>query len=116
MKRNLKSDKEQSELKKDEVINYLLNKQLIERLGTTFQSYLGNDVQDFVQDMWEIVLNIPEEKLVGLYERKELDYYLLKIAKLQAVNENSKFHKLYNNKYITFIEGYHEEDGDEDYE
>lgn len=98
MKRNLKSDKEQSELKKDEVIKYLINKKLVERLGAHYQSYLEDLKEDFQQELWLIILELPEDKLIRLYENKQLDFYLLSIARNQITNSNSKFNRKYRDR------------------
>lgn len=93
--------------RRDEVIQYLLDKQLIDKLATTFCSQLGSNKDDFIQEMWVIILELPTDKLVSLYDNKQLDWYILSIARNQVVNERSTFNRVYNRKINTIpIEEY----------
>lgn len=100
--------------KRDEVINYLIDKQLIPKLATTFSSQLGNNKEDFIQEMWVIILEIPTEKLITLYENKQLDWYILSVARNQVVNDKSTFNRKYNSKIIEYVSEYVEKDIEED--
>lgn len=92
---------------KDKVIKYLINKKLVERLGAHYQSYLEDLKEDFQQELWLIILELPEDKLIRLYENKQLDFYLLSIARNQVVNDKSTFNRMYNRKINTIpIEDY----------
>ena len=101
-------------ISRDDVIKYLIDKELIDKLSTTFQSQLGDNKADWVQEMWLIILELPEDKLVRLYENKELDWYIISIARNQVTNDKSKFNRLYNDKRITYIDEYPIEEQDED--
>lgn len=101
-------------ISRDDVIKYLIDKELIDKLSTTFQSQLGVNKADWVQEMWLIILELPEDKLVRLYENKELDWYIISIARNQVTNDKSKFNRLYNDKRITYIDEYPIEEQDED--
>lgn len=101
-------------ISRDDVIKYLIDKELIDKLSTTFQSQLGVNKADWVQEMWLIILELPEDKLVRLYENKELDWYIISIARNQVTNDKSKFNRLYNDKRITYIYEYPIEEQDED--
>ena len=85
-------------MKKDEVIKYLINKKLVERLGAHYQSYLENLKEDFQQELWLIILELPEDKIIRLYEDKQLDFYILSIARNQITNSNSKFNRKYRDR------------------
>lgn len=101
-------------ISRDDVIKYLIDKELIDKLSTTFQSQLGDNKADWVQEMWLIILELPEDKLVRLYENKEIDWYIISIARNQVTNDKSKFNRLYNDKRITYIDEYPIEEQDED--
>lgn len=81
-----------------EAIKYLMDKKLVQRLGGHYQSYLKDNREDFEEDLWEIILNIPEDKLNTLYQNKQLDFYILSIARNQITNDKSNFNKLYQTK------------------
>lgn len=93
-------------ISRDDVIQYLMDKELIDKLGNTFQSQLGTNKEDWKQEMWLIILELPEDKLIRLYENKELDWYILSIARNQVVNDRSTFNRKYNDKRITYIDEY----------
>jgi hypothetical protein len=67
---------------------------------------LGTNKEDWKQEMWLIILELPEDKLIRLYENKELDWYILSIARNQVVNDRSTFNRKYNDKRITYIDEY----------
>lgn len=83
-----------------------MDKELIDKLGNTFHSQLGTNKEDWKQEMWLIILELPEDKLIRLYENKELDWYILSIARNQVVNDRSTFNRKYNDKRITYIDEY----------
>lgn len=93
-------------ISRDDVIQYLMDKELIDKLGNTFHSQLGTNKEDWKQEMWLIILELPEDKLIRLYENKELDWYILSIARNQVVNDRSTFNRKYNDKRITYIDEY----------
>lgn len=68
-----------------------------EKMANKFNDRFKNtqDRYDYVQDMYLILLEIPEDKLQGLYERKELPDYFSQICLNQITNRKSKFHKTY---------------------
>ena len=51
--------------------------------------------------MYLAVLEIPDSKIISLYEEKTLNFYILSICKYQATMNNSKFHTRYTNKLKT---------------
>lgn len=80
-------------MSKNDIITEIYKKNLIEKLTNNFISKIGAYKEDFRQHLYLILCNIDEEKLIGLYERKELEYYLYYIAKAQVFNERSDFWK-----------------------
>lgn len=58
------------------------------------------DVEDFCQEMYLILLETPEDKLIKLYNDKELDNYFARICINQLVNKNSNLHKLLQSNWI----------------
>lgn len=57
------------------------------------------DVEDYQQEMYLILLETPEDKLIKLYNDKELDNYFARICINQLVNKNSNLHKLLQTKW-----------------
>lgn len=80
---------------RDDVIQWLIDNCIIEKFANRYKHYLTNDWDDFVQEMWEIILKLPNDKLIRLYDNSELLNYIYKIAKNQLFNKKSKFSKTY---------------------
>lgn len=59
----------------------------------------AEDVEDYQQEMYLILLETPEDKLIKLYNDKELDNYFARICINQLVNKNSNLHKLLQTKW-----------------
>lgn len=54
--------------------------------------------QDLIQDIYLILLNSDENLIVALYNKGELGFYSLKIARNQLLSKNSPYYT----KYIKF--------------
>lgn len=79
----------------DKAIEWLQEEKLIEKLASRFASVLGGDKDDFVQHVWLIVLEMPREKLNDLYDKNQLGFYIISIARNQALGAKSTFNKTY---------------------
>ena len=88
----------------DEIIRYVQSMQVIEKLSSKYLHYLKSDRDDFVQEMYIIILTIPKEKITALFERNELVRYIIQIVKNQLFNPKSNFSKKFerNIKKIPF--------------
>ena len=51
--------------------------------------------QDLIQDIYLILLNSDENLIVALYNKGELGFYLLKVARNQLLSVNSKYYYTY---------------------
>ena len=51
--------------------------------------------EDLIQDLYLILLNSDENLIVTLYNKGELGFYLLKIARNQLLSVNSKYYYTY---------------------
>lgn len=54
--------------------------------------------QDLIQDIYLILINSDENLIVALYNKGEIGFYLLKIARNQLLSKNSPYYT----KYIKF--------------
>ena len=88
----------------DEIIRYVQSMQVIEKLSSKYLHYLKSDRDDFVQEMYLIILTIPKDKITALFERNELVRYIIQIVKNQLFNHKSNFSKKFerNIKKIEF--------------
>ena len=86
----------------DKIILYIQSMQVIEKLSSKYLHYLKSDRDDFVQEMYIIILSIPKDKITALFERNELVRYIIQIVKNQLYNPKTNFSKKFerNNKKI----------------
>ena len=89
----------------NEIIQYVMSMELVEKLSSKYLHYLKSDRDDFIQEMYLIILTIPKEKLTALFERNELVRYIIQIVKNQLFNPKSNFSKKFerNIKKIPFV-------------
>ena len=77
----------------DKIILYIQSMQVVEKLSSKYLHYLKSDRDDFVQEMYIIILTIPKDKITALFERNELVRYIIQIVKNQLFNPKSNFSK-----------------------
>lgn len=63
-----------------------------------------NDINDLVQEVYVILLEYRAEKIIELYNNKQLKYFLVGILKRQYHSNTSPFYKKYK-KYYTLLDG-----------
>lgn len=80
---------------KEDVIDWIISQDLIPKLSYKYINGTRNNREDFVQDLYEIVLNIDEDKLIKLFDNGDIVKYINKIAYNQALYPKSNFNTLY---------------------
>lgn len=83
---------------KYEVINIIARDHLVERIVNKLLSSSKNPFdcpEDLIQEIYLLLLQKDDNLIVDLYERGELAYYLLKIARNQLLSVNSKYYYTY---------------------
>ena len=86
---------------KYEVINIIAREHLVERIVNKLLSSSKNPFdcpEDLIQDIYLLLLEKGDKLIVDLYERGELAYYLLRVARNQLLSKNSPYYT----KYIKF--------------
>lgn len=75
-----------------------------------------NDIDDFVQEIYMILLEYNKDKIIELYNKKQLRYFIVGIVSRQYNSCTSPFYKKYK-KYYQYIDGNYvnNEDVTEDY-
>lgn len=70
----------------------------------------NEDIEDYSQEMYLILLETPKEKILDLHQQGRLADYFARICINQLVNTRSKLHaKLQTNLIKTDIEEYYDE-------
>ena len=83
---------------KIDVVDIIAREHLVERIVNKLLSSSKNPFdypQDLIQDIYLILLNSDENLIVTLYNKGELGFYLLKIARNQLLSVNSKYYYTY---------------------
>ena len=86
---------------KYEVINIIAKEHLVERIVNKLLSSSKNPFdcpEDLIQDIYLLLLQKDDDLIVNLYNKGEIGFYLLKIARNQLLSANSPYYT----KYIKF--------------
>lgn len=88
------------------IIEEIYNEKIIERCLAKYSKRMNGFIEDVVQDIYMMIIEMPEDKLLKLYNDNELTYYILTICRNQCVNIYSKSNKKYqtNIKKINYDE------------
>ena len=83
---------------KYEVINIIAREHLVERIVTKLLSSSKNPFdcpEDLIQDIYLLLLQKDDNLIVNLYNKDEIGFYLLKIARNQLLSKNSPYYTKY---------------------
>lgn len=89
---------------RNEILDYLIKLQVVEKTSSRYNSILGDYKDDFIQYIYLQILELPDEKLIALFEKNELIYYILAICKNNALGKYSNFMKTHKQKNTVSIE------------
>ena len=83
---------------KYDVVDIIAREHLVEKIVNKLLSSSKNPFdcpEDLIQDIYLILLNSDENLIVALYNKGELGFYLLKVARNQLLSVNSKYYYTY---------------------
>ena len=86
---------------KIEVVDIISREHLVERIVNKLLSSSKNPFdcpEDLIQDIYLLLLQKDDNLIVNLYNKEEIGFYLLKIARNQLLSKNSPYYT----KYIRF--------------
>lgn len=63
-----------------------------------------NDIEDLIQEVYIILLEYNPKKIIELYEKKQLKFFIVGILRRQYHSNTSPFYKKYK-KYYTLVDG-----------
>lgn len=87
---------------KYEVIDIIAREHLVERIVNKLLSSSKNPFdcpEDLIQDIYLLLLQKDDDLIVNLYNKNQLGFYLLKIARNQLLSQNSPYYT----QYIKFL-------------
>ena len=83
---------------KYEVVDNISREHLVEKIVFKLLPASKNPFdcpEDLIQDIYLLLLQKDDDLIVNLYEKGELGYYLLKIARNQLLSKNSPYYTKY---------------------
>ena len=63
-----------------------------------------NDIDDLIQEVYVILLDYKADRIIEMYEKKQLKFFIVGILKRQYHSNTSPFYKKYK-KYYTLVDG-----------
>jgi hypothetical protein len=63
-----------------------------------------NDIDDLMQEIYLILLEYDRDKLIAMYEKKQLKFFMVRIIQNQYNSKTSPFYRKYK-KYYKYIDG-----------
>ena len=86
---------------KYEIIDIIAREHLVEKIVNKLLSSSKNPFdcpEDLIQEIYLLLLQKDDDLIVNLYNKDEIGFYLLKIARNQLLSKNSPYYQ----KYIRF--------------
>ena len=85
-------------MNKYEVVDIIAKEHLVERIVNKLLSSSKNPFdcpEDLIQDIYLLLLQKNDDLIVNLYNKDEIGFYLLKIARNQLLSKNSSYYYTY---------------------
>ena len=83
---------------KIDVVDIIAREHLVERIVNKLLSSSKNPFdcpEDLIQDIYLLLLQKDDDLIVNLYNKDEIGFYLLKIARNQLLSKNSPYYTKY---------------------
>ena len=83
---------------KYEVVDIIAKEHLVERIINKLLSSSKNPFdcpEDLIQDIYLLLLQKDDDLIINLYNKGEIGFYLLKVARNQLLSVNSKYYYTY---------------------
>lgn len=89
---------------KNQIIEKLYKENFIQNIIKKYTTKLNfEDEEDVSQEIYLIILEMPEEEIVRLFNNNQLNFYIVKIIKNQLLSTTSMVYKLYLKNKINTI-------------
>lgn len=89
--------------RRNNIISEIYRKGVIEELLKNM-GVPKNDIDDLKQEIAIILLEYDEKKIIEMYEKKQLKYFIVQIIKYQYFSNTSPYYKKYK-KYYSILDG-----------
>lgn len=90
---------------KEQIYQFIVNSGTVEKVTKKLHSYLRGDIMDYIQDLYLLIFNVPEEKLFSLYMsgKQNLLNYCASICIYNLAGENTNLHKMCSSRQINSV-------------
>lgn len=82
---------------RQDILTEVFNSQCVQKIGYKFNNLTKNDVDDYIGYCLQAICEIPEDKLLKLYNTNQLYFYVVSVCKNQLFNKKSEYNKLMEN-------------------
>lgn len=84
-----------------EPVEQIANNKIVEQIVYNINRHeLPQNLQDLIQDIYEVLLNKPPEFIQGLIDRNEAQYFIASMIYTQLRSKTSPYHRKYRNKPV----------------
>lgn len=80
---------------KYEIIDKLAKEKKIEKFINNTAKTSAPELDDLAQDIYVYLLDYDDEKIIGMYERNELDFFIARMIVNQYISTSSPFYTKY---------------------
>lgn len=89
-------------MNKTQIVEEIYKMQIPEKISNSIRDFLClDDKLDYIQEMYLILMELPEDKFFRLYRDKELSRYFAQICLTQLCSKNSSFYAKLRGKLDT---------------
>lgn len=85
--------------RKQEIITELSRERVVEELVSNITKKNSFEINDLIQDIYLFLLDYDDDKIVELYEKKQLKYFIVRMIYNNYFSVNSRYYY----KYKKFI-------------
>lgn len=89
--------------RKNQIITEIHNSGLLVELCNNM-GVRANDIDDLIQEIYLIIAEYDEDRIVEMWEKSQLKFFLVRVISNQYFSKNSPFYKKYK-KYYRLIDG-----------
>lgn len=89
--------------RKNEIITEIYNSGILADLLRNM-GVKGNDIDDLTQEVYLILMEYDSNKIIELWDNKQMKFWLVRVITNQYFSKNSPFYKKYK-KYYQLIDG-----------
>lgn len=108
------------QMTKIEIVNEIANNRMIEQIISNISKGNFEDTDDLAQDLYLELLEKDDEKVVAIYNKKQMNFFLTRIVMNNLYSQNSRYYYNYarwrkNRSEFTYNDDIDVNDDEDDY-